>query len=81
MRIDVALVNAGLFESRTRAAEAVRDGANSKQRTIYSIQYILSEGIPYFMVNNKLQSQVLLLKMLTCYLCVVMLCLLFRVVD
>lgn len=27
MRVDVALVNAGLFESRTRAAEAVRDGA------------------------------------------------------
>ncbi len=26
MRVDVALVNAGLFESRTRAAEAVRDG-------------------------------------------------------
>ncbi len=27
MRIDVALVNLGLFESRTRAANAVRDGA------------------------------------------------------
>jgi len=27
MRIDVALVNIGLFESRTRAANAVRDGA------------------------------------------------------
>ena len=27
MRVDIALVNAGLFESRTRAAEAVRDGA------------------------------------------------------
>ena len=27
MRIDIALVNLGLFESRTRAANAVRDGA------------------------------------------------------
>ena len=44
MRVDVALVNAGLFESRTRAAEAVRDGA-----VFYGEQQITK---PSFIVEN-----------------------------
>ena len=44
MRVDVALVNAGLFESRTRAAEAVRDGA-----VFYSEQQITK---PSFIVED-----------------------------
>ena len=44
MRVDVALVNVGLFESRTRAAEAVRDGA-----VFYGEQQITK---PSFIVEN-----------------------------
>ena len=44
MRIDVALVNLGLFESRTRAVDAIKNGA-----VFYGEQKVVK---PSFLVEN-----------------------------